>query len=157
MSSNHGHDRVERRPPGRVHHSTPARRTPAQLHRVIAKLLPDGQLQPYSASRMATEPLGEYFTGHMTAIQFKHLKGVVDTKPFLGFLMSGQDGTFVYQARHLIADLERVANHWNDHNGTSLSTIDQLPDDATEISVIMDHMVAWLVGIIAATTLAFLQ
>ena len=78
------------------------------------------------------------------------LTGLTDIKPFLGCVIHRKDGPFVYQARHLLEDLDSVANFSNHHKGLSLKPVERLPDDVHEIWTLMDHMTECLNGDTAA-------
>ena len=103
-------------------------------------MLPDDRLVPFPESRPETDPLDEYITGSITAQQFARITGLTDIKPFLGCVIHRKEGPFVHQARHLLNDLKSVANFWNDHKGMALKPVERLPDDANEISALLDHM-----------------
>ena len=113
---------------------------PTKLYPVVATLLPNGSVLPYPDDRTDNDELGEHITGKMTMQQFNHLTGIDDIKPFLGCILYGQEGPFVYQARHVLEDLVDATNYWNTYRKSSLIPIHEMPDDVDDISDIMNNM-----------------
>ena len=97
----------------------------------------------------------------MTKEQFKNLTGLDDIKPFLGCILSDQDGTFVYQTRHMLEDLVDATKYWNIYMRSSRIPVHDIPDDVDDISNIMSNIMQCLtrdtLAIDDETTVAHLE
>ena len=145
-SQHHADGPTEMRPPGRAFHPPKTHHAQLPRHPVAANVLPDGRLVPFLEYSLDTHPLDTYFNGCMTTRQFRHLTGLTDITPFIGCVIQTQDGPVVYQAHHLLDDIELVTGYWNQHMNLSLKPITQLPLDVDGISALMHHMVQCLHG-----------
>ena len=112
------------------------------LYPIVATITPDGTLKPYTKSDVDTDAFDQYIAGTMTKVQFQHLTRMNDLMPFLGVVLHGSDGPFIYQPKHILEDIEQAVGHWNRYKQTSFTPTQELPNDTDEVSALIKDMEA---------------
>ena len=119
------------------HHHNPSEEP---TYPVVAKLDHDGNAHPFPDAQVPTGPIGPHFAGRMTQLQFRNVVGAEDPTPYLGYLLMGPEGPFLYRKEQLAGDLAKVAHAWSSHAGREFTAISEFPADADGLTGLLDHM-----------------